>query len=1292
MAPRAFVLRVGATVVIHRYHAGITVVDDQPVARDSSHVRIGLLGPLAVDDHEDVLRRRDSVILSALAVSPGRSASAERLADALWGPQPPATWNKVVQGCVARLRKALGANAIETTSQGYRLVVPADEIDAQRFERLLGRARELLTLGEPERAWHVISEALALWRGDPFTDLEGWDTGRIEAGRLQELRLDAEEIRLEAGLRSGRYRDVLVEAQAGTQAAPLRERRWALLALSLYQAGRQAEALRTLQQARTVLVTELGLDPSPDLVALEAAILRQDPALVADVALPEPSPRCPYLGLVPYGVADAEAFFGRDADVAACLRRLTETGLLVVVGPSGSGKSSLVRAGVAAALERAGRKVAVITPGTRPNQALTMLPQSGSAPVLVVDQCEEAFTRCEDAGERDAFFHSLATHADKGLLVIALRADYLGSVSTYPALARLVEQGLYLLGAMGEDDLRAAIQGPANDAGLLLEPGLVDLLVREVEGEPGALPLLSHALRMTWEAREGRTLTVTGYRETGGIRSAVAQSAEELYERVVPDQRVQLRDLLLRLVSATSEGEPVRTRLPRRLITADPVHEELIEMLVGARLVTSDDNGVELAHEALARAWPRLQGWLDDDVEGQRMLRHLSVAADSWESMGRPDSELYRGIRLAQVLAWRDASAPELTAPEQAFLVASTNLAEAEERSHQERQRHELSLRMRTRQLLLAATVIALVTALAVYGFVKRSEANRLAGQLAATAEPSKLAAESVLVIDSDPELAMLLALQALDSSARAGIPALPEAEEALHWALQAARVAYPVADAPVEVRLGPGGPTGIFRIPIPELVTLAREHLGSRRLGPEECSRFAIEHCPDGGAWPSVPDAASASPVVRDADRPLAGTAVAVVAPADDEPLLKDFERFEAQTGIDVQIRPQDPLDTLVSSASGDPTDLALWPKTGLDAAAEADELIDLSVYLDPASVRQEVGDFFVQAGSVGSRLVGVPTMLHTKGLVWYPMPEFADAGYAVPRSWDELVQLTERLIADGRTPWCVGFESDIHFDGWPGTDWIEALVLRLGGVEVYDQWLAHEIGFDHPIVREAFERFGQLAFGRDFVRGGIDAVGRLNWQDAVAPLVSDTPGCWLSLGASYQEAVLPNGARVGTDVGHFVLPPIEQGGIAPLVGEVQMAGALRDRPEVRELVRWLISPDWGAAQAADAAGPRLFPNVVFDVQQCRAAELSNGTNAERVRLCQELKDALVSGQLRIDASDFMPPEIGGVVGEPETGGAVRGAFLQGMLDYVAQGEESLDGILATIDAAWPEQDSAPS
>jgi energy-coupling factor transporter ATP-binding protein EcfA2 len=566
---------------------------------------------------------------------------------------------------VARLRRVLGPAAIETEHQGYRLARPVEEVDAQRFERLVLRGQELLTLGEPERADHVIGEGLALGRGRPLVELEGWDPGRIEAGRLEELRLDAQEVRLDAALRAGRYRAVLAELQARVAEEPLRERRWALLALAQYQAGRQGEALRTLHRARGVLAGELGLEPGPDLVALEAAILRQDPSLVAEVALPEPNATCPYLGLVPYDMADAEAFFGRDADVAACLRRLATIGVLAVVGPSGSGKSSLVRAGVAAVLDRDGRRVAVVTPGAHPTDALTVLPDAGPAPVLVVDQCDEAVALCDDPGDQARFFAALAAHAERGPLVVALRADRLGELSAHPGFARLIEPGLYLLGAMGEDDLRAAIEGPAHQAGLLLEPGLVELLVQDAEGEPGALPLLSHALRTTWQRREGRTLTVAGYCATGGIRDAVAKSAEELYARVAPDQRPLVRDLLLRLVAPSPDGEAVRSRVPPRIVGTDPAHEELVEVLVAARLVTSDDGVAELAHEALARAWPRLQGWLDDDVEGQRVFRHLAGAADSRDAMGRPESELYRGARLAGALDWRDRARPDLTSVEQ---------------------------------------------------------------------------------------------------------------------------------------------------------------------------------------------------------------------------------------------------------------------------------------------------------------------------------------------------------------------------------------------------------------------------------------------------------------------------------------------------------------------------------------------------------------------------------------------------------------------------------------------------
>lgn len=709
------------------------------------------------------LSHRDRVVLAALTVARGQVLSAEQLADALWGEGPPPSWSKVVQGCVVRLRKALGRQAIETSPQGYRLVVPADDIDAQLFERLVGRARELLTLGEPDRASYLIGDALGLWRGRPLQEIESWDRGLLEAGRLDELRLDAEELRVEAALASGRHQEILAQAKTLVEQAPVRERRWALLALAQYQVGRQAEALRTLHQVRTVLAQELGLDPGPDLVALEQAILRQDPSLVAAIALPEPSRCNPYRGLVSYDVDDTESFFGRDADVAASLNRLTSTSVLAVLGPSGSGKSSLARAGVAAARKREGLRVVVITPGAHPMDALSALPQSGPSPLLVVDQCEEVFSLCADVNEQADFLAALAAYAERAELVVALRADRLGSVAVHPDFARLVERGLYLLGAMSADGLRATIEGPARHAGLVLEPGLVDLLVREVEGEPGALPLLSHALRETWLRREGRTLTVAGYTATGGIRGAVAQSAEEVYEQVGPEQRPALRALLLRLVAPTGEGEPMRSRMPRRLVAADQQYERLIELLISARLVTSDDGVVELAHEALARAWPRLRGWLDDDTEGQRILHHLSVAADAWDAYHRPDSELYRGVRLAQALDWRERADPDLTPVERAYLEASQTAVDTDLRAARQRAAQEIAARHRTRRLAIGLAA-ALVVALTAAGLATRYQRDAVARASDATAaetlaDANRLAALSTTVGSLD--LSLLLAAAA---------------------------------------------------------------------------------------------------------------------------------------------------------------------------------------------------------------------------------------------------------------------------------------------------------------------------------------------------------------------------------------------------------------------------------------------------------------------------------------------------------------------------------------------------
>ncbi|MFI7064717.1 BTAD domain-containing putative transcriptional regulator [Kribbella sp. NPDC050124] len=725
---------------------------------------IAVLGPLTIEGDQKPLARRDRVVLAALAVHPGDVVSADQLADVLWGERPPASWPKVVQGCVVRLRKVLGAHAIETAPPGYRLAVPLDEIDSQRFDRAVVRARGLLAAGEPERSGLVLADALTLWRGRPLTEVDGWDTARIEVSRLTELRQAAEELYVESALRSGQHDQVMAKAQALVSEDPLRERRWVLLATAQYQAGRQGEALRTIQRLRGALNRELGLDPSTEVDALEQAILRQDPALTVQSPLPEPSPVCPYPGLRPYDVDDADAFFGRDADIAACLRTLTESSVLAVAGPSGCGKSSLVRAGVAAALRRDGRRVVVLTPGPHPVAALAAaLPTRGSAPVLLIDQFEEVFALCHDVAEREAFLAALNAHQTVAPLILSIRADRLPDVSSDAGFARVVERGLYLLSGLTRPALRSAVEEPARQASLVVEPGLVDLVVNDVADQPGALPLMAHALRETWRRREGRTLTVAGYNASGGIRGAVAQSAEQVHEQASAGERAVLRDLLLRLVAPGPEGEPVRSRMPRRLVVSRPEDDTMLDRLVASRLVTSDAGAVELAHESLVRAWPRLRRWLDDDLDGQRILHHLATAADTWNNVGRADSELYRGVRLAKALDWRERAAPTLTAVEEEFLAASKRLSERELRAAEDQARQQRNINRRLRGALAAAALL-LVGAL-IAGLVAVRQADRL--ELAAISDLARQASARSLQTD-DISLSLLLAVQAarLDDSA----------------------------------------------------------------------------------------------------------------------------------------------------------------------------------------------------------------------------------------------------------------------------------------------------------------------------------------------------------------------------------------------------------------------------------------------------------------------------------------------------------------------------------------------
>ncbi|HEX5997296.1 MAG TPA: BTAD domain-containing putative transcriptional regulator, partial [Jiangellales bacterium] len=718
-------------------------------------VRVRVLGPATVEGGPP-LSGRDRRVLAALVVEADRVVSADRLAAALYGGHPPATWRKVVQGIVGRLRRLLGMHAIATRPGGYQLELGDDEIDVRRFERLVGEAEELAAVGEHERAVLALDSALSLVSGEPFADLDGWDPGVAAAARCAELIRQAQERRLQAQLACGRYQEALAAATEMVVREPLREQRWAALALAQYRAGRQGEALRTTYQARRLLADELGLDPGPELVGLERSILAQDPSLAG-------SPRsdtwrgatCPYRGLATYDVDDGPWYFGRDRDIDQCLRIVDATGFLAIVGASGSGKSSLARAGIAPALRRPGREVAVIHPGARPDEVLNDVPRGA---VLVVDQIEELFVLCHDPAARARFAAAIARWAAVAPVVVTLRADHLAAVTEVPELTQRVQAGIYLLGAMGEAQLRAAIQGPADKAGLRLEPGLIDLLIRDVAGQPGALPLLSHALAETFERREGPVLTAAGYAAVGGVHGAVARAADQVVDSLPPAGRKAAREVFLRLVIPTDAGEPMRQRVPRAALAVDPTIEQVLDALVQSRLVIADEETVEVAHEAVCRAWPRLRAWLDEDRDGLRIHQHLAQSAREWNHTARDPSELYRGARLVAATDWAAREDGVLNHLERAFLAASSA------RRHEEQ--HETRRRIRRLRAAVGGVGLLLVLALvagllAVQGDRNASRQRDAARAAQQDAQLQALVSQSLASRSSNRALAALLAVEA---------------------------------------------------------------------------------------------------------------------------------------------------------------------------------------------------------------------------------------------------------------------------------------------------------------------------------------------------------------------------------------------------------------------------------------------------------------------------------------------------------------------------------------------------
>lgn len=602
----------------------------------------------------------------------------------------------------------------------------------------------------------------------------------------------------------------------------------------------QNQRLPDLAALKAVFIPALHLEDEPDLSALLlhlARSARQEDAPIAGIP--------PYKGLLFFDQSDADLFFGRETLTAHLVARTTDLAagassrFLTIVGASGSGKSSLMRAGLAVTLQRSGWEVHIFTPTANPVKMLTASYNSahtkdGKQHLILVDQFEETFTLCRDENERAAFIEKLLSIAQNGstkaTVVIALRSDFYSHCAQYPLLREAVAAEQEYIGQMSKEELRRAIEEPAKHGGWEFERGLVDLLLNDVgadgagQPEPGALPLLSHALLATWERRRGRTFTIDGYRASGGVRGAIAETAESVFnDHFNRRQKNLARTIFLRLTELGEGTEDTRRRATlNELVSQSEEATQLrtvLNMLADARLVTLNEDSAEVAHEALIREWQRLHEWLSQDREGLRLHRHLTDSTHEWEARGQDAAELYRGARLVQMREWALSNDDKLNAAESRFIAASIELVEREELDRETQRRRELvaaqelaetqsraAKQLRQRAVFMTgAFLLAIVLAGTAVFFGNQANQNAAEAQRSAesaqqnaesanasqqqaeferrTAVSRELAAAAISSLESDPERSILLALQA--EATKHTI----EAESALHRSIMASHI-----------------------------------------------------------------------------------------------------------------------------------------------------------------------------------------------------------------------------------------------------------------------------------------------------------------------------------------------------------------------------------------------------------------------------------------------------------------------------------------------------------------------
>ncbi len=400
--------------------------------------------------------------------------------------------------------------------------------------------------------------------------------------------------------------------------------------------------------------------------------------------------------------------------------------------------------------------------------------------------------------------------------------------------------------------------------------------------------------------------------------------------------------------------------------------------------------------------------------------------------------------------------------------------------------------------------------------------------------------------------------------------------------------------------------------------------------------------------------------------DGDLAGRTVTVlgaIIDQDAERFIESMKPFEEATGIEVVYEGSGDFEQLVTLRveGGNPPDVVMFPQPGLMAdLAREGHLVDLADIIDVGGLEDNYSEAWIDLGTVDDTLYGVWYRASMKSLVWYPVPEFEERGYTIPETWDEMIALSDQMVADGLIPWAIGMESATA-TGWVGTDWIEDIMLRTAGPEKYDQWVAGELPFNSPEVRRAFEIAGEIFFNPDYVLGGTTAILTSPFGDSPLPLFEDPPGAYLHRQASFIAGFFPDNVQedLESHVNAFYLPPIDEEQGRPVLGAGDVFAVTNDKPEVVAFLEYLATAE--AAKYWAGAGGFLSPNGSVPLDWY-PDEITR-TQAEILT---------TADVFRFDASDLMP----GVVG--------AGSFWTEIVNWVSG--QDLDTTLNNIDATWPD------